>query len=103
MSGTEQREVDIARVNRAALAVLPALLALWLPEGRQEGEKWLARNPRSPGYGRLSLRVNMRTGRWVDDRGFATGESAVELLSYVAGISRETAARKMLGMVEIKS
>lgn len=93
--------IDFATVNRAALAVLPALLARWLPDGRREGHEWVARNPtradRHPG----SFRINLRTGRWSD---FATGEAGgdpVSLAAYLSGTGQTEAARSLAAMLGV--
>lgn len=92
---------DFARVNDAALAVLPSLVARWLPDGRREGNEWTARNPRRSDRSAGSFRVNMRTGRWAD---FATGDKGgdpVSLAAYLAGTGQAEAAHRlgqMLGL-----
>src|SRR5215203_2320581 len=76
-----QHRLDFQHINAAALPVLPALLARWLPDGRKQGAEWIARNPtrtdRRPG----SFSVNLRTGRWAD---FATGERGGDVISLAA-------------------
>jgi hypothetical protein len=37
--------IDFEKVNRAALAVLPLLLARWLPGGKVQGREYIVRNP----------------------------------------------------------
>jgi hypothetical protein len=80
-------------VAAAALTQLPTLCQRWLPDGRQQGAEWVARNPRrfdrTPG----SFKVNLRTGRWAD---FATGDKGgdvVSLLAYLRGLSQVEAGR----------
>jgi hypothetical protein len=93
--------IDFAAVNRAALAVLPALLARWLPDGRRKGHEYVARNPRRADRRPGSFRVNLGTGRWAD---FATndrGGDVVSLAAYLAGTSQAEAAcnlARMMGM-----
>lgn len=84
--------VDFERVNRAALAALPTLLARWLPDGRRMGNEWVARNPRRSDRHLGSFKVNTRTGRWSD---FATGDKGgdvVSLAAYLAGLNQADAA-----------
>jgi hypothetical protein len=95
MTSVTHRRVDFAAVNAAALLVLPALLARWLPGGRLHGREWTARNPtrddRRPG----SFRVNIITGAWAD---FATGDRGgdpVSLAAYLFGLSQIEAARRL--------
>jgi hypothetical protein len=93
--------VDFDRINRCALAALPALLERWLPGGRREGREYVALNPtrrdRHPG----SFRVNMRTGRWAD---FATGDrggDVVSLAAYLSHLKQTEAGEKLAGMLGI--
>jgi hypothetical protein len=105
MSGTKKNpsgRIDFAGIASAALAVLPALLSRWLPDGRRVGHEWVARNPtrmdRSPG----SFKVNLRTGRWAD---FATGESgrdAISLAAYLVNVSQSEAAGRLAAMLGIR-
>ena len=97
-----QRFPDFAAINNAALPVLPALVARWLPDGRQQGCEWVARNPRRVDRRPGSFRVNLRTGRWAD---FALadvrGGDPVSLAAYLSHQSQCDAARalaKMLGV-----
>ncbi len=86
--------VDFDRVNRAALAVLPALLARWLPDGKWHGAEYVARNPnradRRPG----SFKIN-RNGHWADWAVDAKGGDVVSLAAYLAGPSQAEAAREL--------
>ncbi len=38
--------IDFGAINAAALPALPTLLRRWLPDGRQVGREYVARNPR---------------------------------------------------------
>jgi hypothetical protein len=95
--------IDFARINSAALAVLPALLARWLPDGRlHQRKEWIARNPtrddRRPG----SFSINSRTGAWGD---FATddrGGDVISLLAYLRGIKQGEAARELASILRIE-
>ncbi len=77
-----KQRLDFDRINRAALAKLPALLHRWLPDGRLIGREYEARNPtradRRPG----SFRVNVSTGKWAD---FATGDGGGDVISLASG------------------
>lgn len=94
--------LDFRRVNDAALAALPALLARWVPDGKRQGAEWTGRNPtradRTPG----SFRVNVNTGRWAD---FATddkGGDPVSLAAYLHGLSQLEAARELAAMLGVR-
>jgi hypothetical protein len=90
---------DFHRVNDAALAVLPALLSRWLPNGRRQGREWVALNPKRADHHLGSFRINMTTGRWAD---FATGErggDAVSLAAFLFDLNQGQAARLVAGML----
>lgn len=94
--------LDFDRINRAALASLPALVARWLPDGRREGVEYVARNPRRADRRAGSFRVNLHTGRWAD---FATddkGGDVVSLAAYLAGTSQADAARHLADMLGVR-
>lgn len=91
--------LDFERVNAAALAVLPALLARWLPDGQREGHEYVARNPRRSDRRPGSFRINLHTGKWAD---FATddrGGDVVSLAAYLSGASQLEAARNLANML----
>jgi hypothetical protein len=93
--------IDFNRVNRAALAALPALLARWLPGGRTEGAEYVVLNPRRVDHRPGSFRINIRTGRWAD---FATGDrggDVVSLAAYLSHLKQSDAAEKLAGMLGI--
>jgi hypothetical protein len=94
--------IDFDRVNRAALAALPQLLRRWLPDGKQVGDEWVARNPKRVDRHAGSFRVNVRRGAWAD---FAVegarGGDVVSLAAYLAGLSQVEAARELAHAVGI--
>ena len=99
MTIVQSRDIDFASIGRAALRVLPLIVLRWLPEGKREGQEWVARNPtrvdRTPG----SFKINLRTGRWAD---FATGDKGGDVISLAAhlyGLSQAAAAAKLSEML----
>jgi hypothetical protein len=91
--------VDFAAINRAALPLLPAILARLLPNGRREGHEYVALNPRRPDHHLGSFKVNLRSGRWAD---FATndrGGDPVSLIAYTESCSQVAAAKKLARML----
>lgn len=95
--------IDFPTINRAALAMLPALLERWLPDGKKQGHEWVARNPkrgdRQPG----SFSVNLNTGRWADfAQADARGGDVISLAAYLAGISQYEAAQELAKMLGLK-
>ena len=94
--------LDFDSINRAALASLPALLRRWLPDGRQVGREFVARNPRRADKRAGSFKVNTRTGRWAD---FATGDAGgdvVSLAAYLSGAGQAEAARALADMLGVR-
>lgn len=94
--------IDFARINAAALAVIPSLVARWLPGGRQEGNEWVALNPRRADRRAGSFRINLATGKWAD---FATndrGGDVVSLAAYLANTDQVTAARQLADMLGVR-
>lgn len=86
-------------MNRAALAVLPTLLDRWLPDGRVQGQEYIARNPTRNDQRPGSFSINMRTGRWAD---FATGDKGgdvVSLSAYLSGLRQAAAACELVQML----
>ena len=71
-------QVDFAAINAAALAVLPAILRQWLPNGHTIGHEYTARNPTRNDRHAGSFKINVRTGRWAD---FATGDAGGDPIS----------------------
>lgn len=96
MTAESLGHVDFAAVNAAALKALPALLRRWLPDGKQVGDEWVARNPKRADRHAGSFRVNLRRGAWAD---FAVqgarGGDVVSLAAYLAGLSQVEAAREL--------
>ncbi len=93
--------VDFERVNHAARAVLPALLARWLPDGKRCGNEWVARNPRRDDRHPGSFSVNISTGAWAD---FATndrGGDPVSLAAYLSNLRQADAAHKLATMLGV--
>jgi hypothetical protein len=96
--------IDFARVNREALAVLPSLLARWLPGGRYEGAEYVVLNPRRIDHRPGSFRVNTRTGRWADFAiDGARGGDVVSLAAYLGCIGQVQAAERLAAMLGIET
>jgi hypothetical protein len=93
--------IDFAKLNRAALAAFPAVLARILPGGKRVGAELVALNPRRGDRHLGSFKINRYSGRWAD---FATGDQGgdpVSLVAYLAKVSQADAARllaRMLGL-----
>ncbi|RJF81875.1 hypothetical protein D3877_17410 [Azospirillum cavernae] len=94
--------LDFDRINRAALAVLPALLARWLPGGKREGHEYVVVNPRRADRRPGSFRINTDTGRWADFATDDTGGDVVSLAAYLGGITQVEAARRLCDMLGVR-
>lgn len=95
------RRIDFDSINRAALTELPALLRRWLPDGRAQGNEYVAINPTRHDERRGSFRINMQTGKWADFATYDRGGDVVSLAAYLSGCGQADAARelaRMLGM-----
>ena len=88
-------------IGSAALRSLPLIVLRWLPDGRREGQEWVARNPKRSDRRLGSFKINLKTGQWAD---FATGDKGGDVISFAAylhGLSQPAAASrisKMLGL-----
>jgi hypothetical protein len=94
--------VDFAKVNRAALAAFPAVLARILPGGKRVGAELLTLNPRRGDRHLGSFKINRYNGRWAD---FATGDKGgdpISLVAYLANVSQAEAARLLAGMLGLE-
>src|SRR5215469_1594977 len=95
--------LDFARIIRAELSALPALLTRWLHGGRREGGEYVALNPTRDDRHRGSFRINLRTGRWAD---FATGDRGgdpISLAAYLSNLKQCEAAEKLAGMFGVEA
>jgi hypothetical protein len=91
--------VDFAAINREVLPLLPAILQRLLPNGRREGNEYVALNPRRADHHLGSFKVNLNTGRWAD---FATrdkGGDIISLVAFVEDCSQVAAAKKLARML----
>lgn len=71
------------------------LVPVWLPQGKQDGEEWVALNPRRADKHLGSFRINLKTGLWAD---FATGDKGGDLVSlyaYLHGTNNHQAAKEL--------
>jgi hypothetical protein len=94
--------IDFGAVNRAALGCLPSLVRQWLPDGKQCGCEWIARNPtrvdRRPG----SFSINLSNGLWADFATDAKGGDVISLAACIFGTSQSEAARSLAADLGIR-
>ena len=53
--------ISLEELANACWACAETLIPQWLPNGKQEGDSWIAADPVRPGY---VIRVNLKTGAW---------------------------------------
>lgn len=94
--------INFAKINSAALAVLPSLLTRWLPDGRRAGHEWVCRNPRRADKKAGSFSINMTTGRWADFASGDKGGDVVSLAAYLANTGQAEAARSLAEMLGVR-
>ena len=97
------KSIDFARINIAALAVLPSLMQRWAPGGVVRGSEYVALNPTRCDRRRGSFKVNLGTGKWAD---FATGDKGsdvVSLAAYLSGTGQVEAARALSDMLGLSN
>jgi hypothetical protein len=98
----QARRVDFARINRAAVARLPDILARWLPGGRIEGAEYVALNPCRADHRPGSFKVNLNNGQWADFAvAGARGRDVVSLAAYLGGVGQVEAAERLAAMLGI--
>ncbi|NIJ37197.1 DNA primase [Sphingopyxis panaciterrae] len=77
------RSNQTARIAIAALAVLPDLIAQWLPSGERQGISYIARNPLRMDHNLGSFRINLDDGSWRDHSIGRGGRDVVSLYAYL--------------------
>jgi len=99
--GDPRRSVPFDAINTAALAVLPALLCRWLPNGRIEGREFCVGSLNGePGR---SLKINLRTGVWKDFAADIGGSDPVSLAAAIFDLSQADAARRLAECLGVSS
>jgi len=102
-SEMKQRQIDFARINLAALARLDEILRRWLPDGRVEGNEYVALNPRRLDRRLGSFKINIKTGRWADWSSGDKGGDPVSLAAFLFGLGQAEAAQRLSGMLGVAS
>ena len=55
----------------------------WLPDGRQDGDEWIALNPTRADKTAGSFKVNLKTGAWLDNATNDRGGDSVSLYAFI--------------------
>lgn len=83
-------------IAAAAQDRIEALMLEWLPDGKREGDEWVARNPKREDRKPGSFSVNMKTGVWREFAGDDGGADPVSLYAYLfTGGSQKDAALEL--------
>lgn len=94
-------KLDFRTINHSAVQALPALLKRWLPDGRQHGREYVARNPTRNDRCAGSFSINMASGAWADFADGARGGDVVSLYAYLRNIRQGAAARELASILRI--
>ena len=94
--------IDFHAINRAALAVMPALCARWLPGGRQLGREYVVRNLHRNDQRPGSFKINVVTGRWADFASGDKGGDPVSLAAFIFELPQGEAARRLANMLGVR-
>jgi len=86
----------LAKIRMVAALAVPSaelLVCQWLPEGRRQGNEWVARNPAREDHHAGSFGVSLASGKWNDFAdGNAKGSDLVSLYAYLYGCRQVEAA-----------
>jgi hypothetical protein len=88
--------IDFKNIAAAALACARSLLPELVPDGRFEGDEYVALNPSRADKNLRSFKINSKSGKWSD---FATGAKGGDIISWYAhayGLDQGEAARRMV-------
>ena len=102
MSTNSWTSVDFAALKMRCMSCFPSLLATWLPDGKEIGGEWVAKNPTRNDRRAGSFKINVKTARWAD---FATGDKGgdpISLAAYLNGCSQSEAARNLSQMFGVR-
>lgn len=101
-SSSNRPPLNFGRINAAALARFPDLLARWLPGGKRVGNEWVALNPRRSDAKAGSFCINIATGKWSDFASGDRGGDPISLAAYLGNIKQGDAARKLSDMLGVR-
>src|SRR4051812_37190668 len=95
---------DFRGVAEAALRIAHDLVPRWLPDGRAEGNEWVAANPRRPSSdGGGAFRVNLHSGAWADFAARDKGGDLVALYAYLHSLGQWPACQAVAEQLGISA
>lgn len=83
---------DFTTIKNAALLESERLLAQWMPDGKQHGREWLARNPMRADSRPGSFSVNLDSGKYYDYASGCHGGNLLDLYKDIHGCNAKDAA-----------
>lgn len=95
LSGSAGRRIDFERLAVATRRNAEAVAMAFLPDGRKDGQEWVAKNPRRPDKSLGSFKVNLVTGRWADFASGDRGGDLVGLVAFLLSLSQRDAAIRL--------
>lgn len=92
------------RFIKLNVAIRPTLLNLIptiLPQGRRQGQYWVALNPTRNDNTAGSFKINLQTGMWADYATNDSGGDAISLVAYLYGLKQGEAATYIEGLTGV--
>lgn len=83
-TGSAGKPLPFPEVKQAALNRIDSVLAHWVPNGKRNGNEYVAPNPTRTDNSAGSFSINLTTGVWSD---FATGDKGGDLIDLVAYVA----------------
>lgn len=102
MSARRHRS-EYPHIASAALKYVPLIAFRWLPDGRREGQEWVACSPMRNVRRLASLKINLRTGSWTDVVTGDEGDDVISLAAYLHDLSQSAAASRISNMLGLSS
>jgi hypothetical protein len=87
--------VDFQLIRSVTFRQSESLVKAWLPNGRREGDEWVARNPTRSDNKPGSFKVNLRSGEWADFATTDKGGDLISLRAFLDSSNQSDAARKI--------
>lgn len=95
-------KIDFKSINGSAISQLPRLVTEWLPQGRREGNEWVALNPRRSDCHLGSFKINIHTGKWADFASDDRGGDPISLYAYLFDLSQAEAAKCLIERLGVR-
>lgn len=86
---------DYQLINECALSSIHQVLGKWLPEGKCEGNEYVAFNPTRVDNRLGSFKINLKTGIWSDFSTNDKGGDLISLVAYLDNVSQSEAADRI--------